>query len=81
MATRIVFNTQAFRELRTLPAMWDDVTERAERIAAACGDGFEAHRSTQRVNRAGAIVITATAEARARNARENTLIVNLTAGR
>lgn len=78
---RLVFNRNAFREIRLQPKVQDNMFERAERIAEACGEGFTAVRTAKPRNRARAAVVTTSIEAINRNARENTLVNNLDAGR
>lgn len=78
---RIKWNRKAFNQIRTLPAVQADVNARAERIAAACGDGFEAFPTQGPRRRARAAVVAVTAEAKARNARDNTILRNLDSGR
>lgn len=77
---RIKWRVAGFRELRTHPNVTADLAQRAERVAAACGDGFVA-RHTQGRNRSRAAVITATGQAIRRNAADNTILRNLGAGR
>lgn len=82
MAVKIVWKRGAFRELRTLPSVVADVEARAERIAAACGDGFEVRSGiTGGRGRARSAVLTTTVRAIARNARDHTLLSNLDRGR
>lgn len=80
MALKIKWNRGAFRELRTQPKVQADIVERAERIAEACGAGFEVRASEPR-NRARAVVLTVEPAAMVRNARDHTLLSNLDAGR
>ena len=80
MATKIKLSNAGFRELRKSPAVRAEILRRAEAVAAAAGDGFRAVESAPR-NRARAAVVPVTAEAAARNARENTLLHALDAGR
>ena len=79
-AVKIVLNRRAIQGLLTSDVMVGDVLSRAERVAAACGDGFVARSSTPK-RRARAAVITATGKAIRRNAAENTIVKNLGAGR
>ncbi len=81
MATRIVFNRKAFRELRTLPSVQDDLIERAKRIADAAGDGYVVGEPDPPRNRARAAVIASTHQARDDAARNGTLSRSLEAGR
>lgn len=80
MAGKLTFNRDAFRALRTDPKVQAEILRRAKAVAAAAGDGFEAVTSPPR-NRARASVVPVTAEAAARNARDNTLLHALDAGR
>lgn len=78
MAVKVKLNIAGFRQLRN--EVVGDLADRAGRIAEACGDGYVAESETGR-NRARAAVIAATPEAQLDNARRNTLINNLGAGR
>jgi len=77
---RIKWRTKGFRELRLQPRVAADVQRRAERVAAAAGDGFVAEKSEGR-NRARSAVIAVTYKARRRSAEDNVLIKALDAGR
>ena len=85
MALRIVWNYRgsgnAFRALRLDPKVQADIARRAEAVADAAGEGFEAFPTTTPRNRARAAVVPVTAEAAVQNARENTLIRALDAGK
>lgn len=71
-----------FREARTSPKVLAELVKRAERIAAASGEGFEVDSGvTGGRGRARASVRTATRAAVVKNARDNTLLRNLDAGR
>lgn len=77
---RIKYNLDAFEEIRRSPGVTADVNSRAARVAAAAGEGYESspyHGRTR--NRAS--VITATHKARLDNAKNNTLLRSLDAGR
>ena len=80
MAAKVKLSNKAFRELRTSPAVRAEIMRRAEAVAAAAGDGFQAVESAPR-NRARAAVVPVTVEAARKNARENTLLHALDAGR
>lgn len=80
-AVRLVFNMRAFRDLRCLPSVQDDMFERAQRIASASGPGYAAVRTFNPRNRARAAALTRSYAARRDNARNHTLIANLNAGR
>lgn len=83
MATpRIEWNLKAFRQLRTDPAIVADMEERANRIAAAAGDGHEVSVGvTGGRGRAKATVVTATAEAMRAESEDMRLTSSLDAGR
>jgi hypothetical protein len=78
---RIKLNNKAFRDLRTSDAVQADLAERAQRIADAAGDGYEVGDGEVARNRARASVVAVTEQARADNARNNTLLRALDAGR
>ena len=81
--TRIQWRRGVFAELRTLPATMAEVNNMAGKIAAAAGDGFEARpaeRTGGRV-RGRAAVITRTAKAMRKNAKDQTLLKSMDAGR
>lgn len=77
---RIKWNVKAFRELRLEPGVIADLGERAERIASAAGVGYEPSTFEGR-NRGRASVITADFAARRDNARNQSLLRALDAGR
>lgn len=74
---RIKWRVKGFQELRKSGAVLDDLTARAERIAAASGEGFEA-RSGEGKTRARASVVTTTVAAMKR---PNRMVENLDRGR
>ena len=78
---KVKLNLPSFRALRTSPEVEADLAERAARIAAAAGEGFVVADGESGRNRARAAVVAATPGARAKNARENTLLHALDAGR
>ena len=78
---KIKFNRNAFREIRLLPEVAADVHDRAERVAAAAGEGFDAFPTQAPRNRARAAVVTTSMKAIRQNARDNTLLRALGAGR
>lgn len=77
---RIKWRYAAFPEIRRAPKVAADVAARAERVAAACGDGFVA-QSGQGRTRARAAVITSTGRGIRKNAVDNTILRNLGRGR
>lgn len=78
---RIKWNDKGFKALRQDPAVQADMSRRAEAVAAAAGEGYEARHPTQYPERDRAAVITATHQARSDNARNMTLVKALNAGR
>lgn len=78
--SRIKWNLPAFRELRLEPGVIADLGERADAIAAAAGPGYEAS-TFEGKNRGRASVITGDAASRRDNARNQTLLCSLDAGR
>lgn len=79
---RVEFKRGAFREVRTSPKVLAELVKRAERIAAASGDGFEVGSGiTGGRGRARSAVYAATRKARKKNAAENTLLKNLDRGK
>jgi hypothetical protein len=77
---KIKWNLAGFKALRKERGVMSDLIDRGQAIAAAAGDGVEAEPFTGR-NRARVSVLTATVEAARKNARDNTLIRALDAGR
>lgn len=80
MSKRIKLNNSGFRALRTSPGVKRDLMKRAQRVAEAAGDGFEAHESPSS-NRARATVGTRTVKARRKQSKDNVLQRALSAGR
>lgn len=80
MAGKLTFNNAGFRALRTDPAVQEEILRRAKAVAERAGEGFEAVSSDAR-NRARAAVVPVTVEAARKNARDNTLLHALDAGR
>lgn len=78
--SRVKLNNKGFRALRTEPGVKRDLMKRAQRVADAAGDGFEAHESPSK-NRARATVGTRSYKARRRQAKDNVLQRSLSAGR
>lgn len=81
MAVTVVWNNDAFRELRTAPGVAADLDARAEALAAACGDGFAALPAVTPYSRARRLVGAVTADAAKADATSNVLISNLDAAR
>ena len=80
---RIKFRHGALKEIRTSPEAMAAVQKRARKIADACGPGFGVTRVevTKGRGRARTTVQTVTPNAAKRNARDHTIMRNLSAGR
>jgi len=80
---KIKWRPGVFAEIRTLPAVMAEVDSMAQDIATAAGDGFEARPASATGGRVRgrAAVVTATARAIRRNARDQTLLKSMDAGR
>ena len=81
---RVRIRRGALRELRTSPEAQAEILGRAQKIAGAAGGeqvGFFARATESPRNRARAAVIAASMRARRRNARDNTILRNIDAGR
>ena len=78
---RIDFDRGAFAALLKAPKVQADVHRRARAVADRAGGGFEAFPSVPARKRARAAVVPVTYEAARRQARDNTLIRSLDAGR
>lgn len=84
---RIKFNPEAFYDLRRASGVIGDLEERAKRVQEAAGGSAAGYETSSQQGakrpegRWRATVITATAEAVADNAKNNTLIRSLDAGR
>jgi len=72
-----------FAEIRTLPRVLSELDSMADAIANRAGDGFESRSAapTGGKIRGRAAVITASARAMRRNARDQTLLKSMDAGR
>ena len=80
MSSKIKFNSKALDDLLKGAAIQRELKSRADRIAAAAGDGMESSVVVGRT-RARASVITATHAARRAEARDATLTRAIDAGR
>lgn len=80
MASKIKWRVKGFRELRLEPEVIADLGDRAERIADASGAGYEAS-TFEGKNRGRASVITGDFDAIRDNAKNQTLLRSLDAGR
>ena len=78
---RIKWRLKGFRELRQQPGVEADLDQRARRIAEAAGAGFDVLPAQMGRTRARRLVAPRTAKAISDNARHNTLIRSLDAGR
>lgn len=78
--TRIVFNYQGFDALRKTPSVVADITARANRIAAAAGDGVEVKIGAT-PSRAKATIYTDSIEASLAEATDKTLSTAIDQGR
>jgi hypothetical protein len=76
---RIDLNKAGVRELLNCPAVCAD--RRAQRIAAAAGEGMEAKPATPRRNRARAAVVTESWDAKRAEATDRALTRAIDAGR
>lgn len=81
MAVRIKWRFKAFEEIRRDPAVRRELSERADRIAEAAGPGYVAEGPEHGRTRDRAAVVTETAAAMVDNARNQTLLHSLDAGR
>ena len=81
--TAFKWRVAGFEEVRKLPGVREEVTRRAERVAAAAGGAQKGYfvRSSIGKTRARAVVIAGTIEAIRSNAKHNTLLRSLDAGR
>lgn len=77
----IKLNAQALREIRNSPEVVAELEARAQRIAAAAGDGMEVKPTETGKNRARVAVVTATPSAMYREAKDRALTRALDAGR
>lgn len=77
---RIKWRKEGFRDLMTSPKVVADLRDRAERIAAASGEGYVANAEPNPHTRARASVVTTTGKAIRDNQVNNTLIRNLSRG-
>lgn len=77
---KVKWNRQAFQQIRKSPEVQADIGRRVQRIAAACGDGYD-YSVMEGRTRARGTVITAKHRAIRDNAKHNTLLRNLNVGR
>lgn len=77
---KIKWNIEGFKALRKSPEVMSDLIARGNKVADAAGPGFEISPVTGK-NRGRVSVRTATAEAREDNARSNSLVRAIDAGR
>jgi hypothetical protein len=78
---RIRWNNRFYDVQRTAPVIQHELVRRASRIAAACGEGYAADLDASGRVSARSSVYTRTYQARRDNARNNTILRNLDAGR
>ena len=78
---KVKINPRGAQKLLTSKAVQDNLNERAQRIAAAAGDGFIVRERPQRVNRYGVQVRTGDKASRQAQADHNSLTRALDAGR
>jgi hypothetical protein len=79
MAIRIVLNRSGIKQILNSPGVKADLRARAQRIAAAAGDGNEVTEAS--TTRARYVVVTATAEAMADEAHNRSLTRAIDAAR
>lgn len=77
---RIVWHIAGFQALRKSSQITADIATRAAAVAASCGDGYESS-VVQGGSRVRGTVVTATPRAMVDNAKNNTLVNSLEAGR
>lgn len=78
--SKIKLHSKGFHELLTSDEAKRDVLGRAQKVATAAGDGFEAHQSPSK-NRARAVVVTVSHKARRKQSKDNVLQRALNSGR
>lgn len=78
---KVKINPRGAQKLLTSKAVQDNLNARAQRIAAAAGDGFIVRERPQRVNRYGVQVRTGDKASRQAQADNNSLTRALDAGR
>ena len=81
MSVKIEWNEAGFDALRQDPAVQKHMAALGGKVARAAGEGYELREPTEFPNRDRVAVITATAQARADNARNMTLVKALGAAR
>ncbi|MDN5725161.1 MAG: hypothetical protein L0G99_04405 [Propionibacteriales bacterium] len=77
---KIVTNRKALGQILNSPGLIRDLQRRTEAIKAAAGEGFDGNVVRGKRRPRGGVV-TATAKAMRRNAKENTLVKAMDAGR
>lgn len=80
MAVKIRWSVPDFEDVRRSEDVERAISASAERIAAACGEGYDANTGDGR-SRSRASVVTTNPGAIRDNARNNTLLRNIDAGR
>lgn len=70
---KVTWNRRAWREIRTSPEVQEFIEQKTHEIANRCGDGYEPSVERGKARLHGS-VITDTYEAKADNARNNTLL-------
>ena len=81
---KIKWNVKGFYDLRSEPGIVKDLEARAEAIASAAGDGYEVGSRQGQIVKQGrwrASVVTGDFDAILDNARNNTLLKSLDAGK
>lgn len=81
MSIKIEWNNEGFRDLIQDPGVQEHMASLGRKVARAAGEGYELREPTEFPNRDRVAVITATAQARADNARNMTLVKALRAAR
>lgn len=77
---KIEWNIRAFQEIRRLPKVDEMLRQSVEAIAAACGEGYDAHVEAGKTRSRGSVV-TSSVPAMIDNGKNNTLLKNIGRGR